>query len=281
MVVMTRQRPRPEQQSASEGAAPGGAERPPGEADLEPGGAKRLASRVSAPPPVVRAAEALDGAVLAATDAVKSLVPAPEPVARAASAVEGAVGAAVGAATRRWDERPGARVRRIRRLAREPLPYLYDVHPEARQATPRDLGIRTIDVDDIVGTAVGPPGQRGRDFLPLKPFRSQNWAARWQRMRAAIERLTILPPIDVILYGDGYWLLDGHNRVAAALYAGQVEIDANVTELVPPGGVSRERPGSLASSVFDGRAVRTAGAGHRTGAELDGDSVLPVRDEPP
>jgi hypothetical protein len=226
---------------------------------------------------VVRAAEAVDGAVHAAAGAVKGLVPPPEPVTRAASAV----GAAVDAASRRWEERPGARVRRVRRMAREPLPYLYDVHPEARKATPHDLGIRTIDVDEIVGTAVGPAAQRGRDFLPLKPFRSQNWAARWQRMRAAMERLTILPPIDVVLYGGGYWVLDGHNRVAAALYSGQVEIDANVTELVPPGGVPRERAGSLASNVIDGRAVRTAGAGHRTGSELAAEPRLPIRDEPP
>src|SRR4051812_46384920 len=135
MVAMTRDRTPSEHPQVAEGAPPGGAERPPGEGDLQPGGASRLASRVSAPHPVVRAAEVLDGAVLAATDAVKSIVPAPQPVVRAASVVEGAVGAAVGAATRRWDERPGARVRRIRRLAREPLPYLYDLHPEARQAT--------------------------------------------------------------------------------------------------------------------------------------------------
>jgi hypothetical protein len=279
---MTHERARPHEHVIPEGSPPGGAERPPGHDPAEEGGAgRRLANRVSAPEPVVRAAEVVDGAVHAAAGAVKSLVPAPEPVARAASAVEGAVGAAVGAASRRWDERPGARVRRVRRLAREPLPYLYDLHPEARRATPHDLGMMTIDVDEIVGTAVGPAAQRGRDFLPLKPFRSQNWAARWQRMRAAIERLTILPPIDVVLYGEGYWVLDGHNRVAAALYGGQVEIDANVTELVPPGGIPTQRAGSLASAVIDGRAVRTAGAGHRTGAELEGDPRLPIRDEPP
>ena len=275
---MTREPTRPDDQPVPEGPPPGGAERPPGQDPAEADGAsRRLANLVSAPKPVVRAAGVVDGAVQAAAGAVKGLVPQPEPVVRAASAV----GAAVGAASRRWDERPGARVRRVRRMGHEPLPYLYDVHPEARRANPHDLGMRTIDVDEIVGTAVGPAAQRGRDFLPLKPFRSQNWAARWQRMRAAMERLTILPPIDVVLYGGGYWVLDGHNRVAAALYSGQVEIDANVTELVPPGGAPRERAGSLASNVIDGRAVRTAGAGHRTGTELEGEPRLPIRDEPP
>jgi hypothetical protein len=280
---MTRDETRPTQHLVPEGSPPGAGERPPGTAEPadEIPRRGRLANLVSGPEPIVRAAEAVDGAVDAAVGAATRLVPSSEPVARAASAVEGAVGAAAGAVSRRWDERPGARVRRVRRLAREPLPYLYDVHPEARKATPHDLGVRTIDVDEIVGTAVGPPGQRGRDFLPLRPFRSQNWAARWQRMRAAMDGLAVLPPIDALLYAEGFWVLDGHNRVAAALYSGQIQIDANVTELVAPGAVSRERAGSLASTVIDGRAVRTAGAGHRTGAELGDDRPLPILDEPP
>ncbi|MDQ6796006.1 MAG: hypothetical protein M3067_14550, partial [Chloroflexota bacterium] len=211
-----------------------------------------------------------------AADAIKRLVPTPEPVARAATAVEETMGGAVDAAAKRWNERAAARIGRLRRSAREPLPYLYDLHPEARRAIPRQLGVRTIDVEEIVGTAVGGATQRGRDFLPLRPFRSQNWAARWQRLRAAMDRLAVLPPIDVVQYGAGYWVLDGHNRVAAALYAGQVDIDANVTELVPPGGTSSERPGSLASIVIGSRAVRAAGAGHPVGPVLEDEPTRPI-----
>ena len=242
----------------------------------EEGSLQKLAHLMPAPEPLVRAAAAVDEAVLTAADAIKRLVPTPEPVARAATAVEETVGGAVDAATRRWSERAAARIGRLRRSAREPLPYLYDLHPEARRAIPRQLGVRTIDVDDIVGTAVGGATQRGRDFLPLRPFRSQNWAARWQRLRAAMDRLAVLPPIDVVQYGDVYWVLDGHNRVAAALYAGQVEIDANVTELVPPGGTSTQHPGSLASIVIGSRAVRAAGAGHPVGPVLEDEPARPI-----
>ncbi|MEA2519103.1 MAG: hypothetical protein QOF49_1183, partial [Chloroflexota bacterium] len=125
-----------------------------------------------------------------------------------------AVGSVVEAAARRLDERPGARVRRVRRLGRTPLRYLYDVHPDARSRTPRELGIQTIDVADIAGTAVGGGQQRGGDFLPLKAFRTANWAARWQRLGRAIDTLAVLPPIDVLRYDDTYWVVDGHNRVA-------------------------------------------------------------------
>jgi hypothetical protein len=186
----------------------------------------------------------------------------------AGEAVGGAVHA-VQAAARRWDERPGARVRRFRRLSRTPLPYLYDVHPDARRAVPREVGVRSIDTDAIVGTAVGGATQRGSDFLPLKPFRSQNWMQRWQRIRNAMNTLEFLPPIDVLRYGNEYWALDGHNRVAAAKYGGQVAIDANVVELVPPGGRATERPGSLAHVLTGTRALRTAGQGGRASTELE------------
>lgn len=188
------------------------------------------------------------------------------PVARrVASAIDDAFHGAVeamedvaDATTRRWERRAGARVRAVRRLGQQPLPILYEVHPEARNATPRELGFRTIDVADIAGTAVGGVRQRGGDFLPLKPFRSNNWRARWQRLRAAADRLVALPAIDVAKFGDRYWVVDGHNRVALALYAGQLAIDANVTELRLPGQARSEPAASLEAQLDDHRELRAA-----------------------
>ena len=179
-------------------------------------------------------------------------------VARVASAIEGGVKAAVKATRGGWDERPGARARRLRRLAREPLPFLYAVHPEARRASPRELGIQTVVVEDIAGTAVGPPNQRGSDFLPLRPFRSPNWQDRWRRVRAANERLAVLPPIDVLRFGGRYWVVDGHNRVAAALYSGGREVDADVVEVIPPDGVLSATPASLANVLEEHSEIQAA-----------------------
>jgi len=166
-----------------------------------------------------------------------------------------------------WHERPGARVRRVRRMAKQPLPYLYDVHPEARFARPVEVGLRTIDIDEIGGTAVG-GAFRGGDFLPMRAARTANWAARWQRLRKAQDSLAMLPPIDVFKYRDRYWVVDGHNRVALALYGGQMAVDANVVELVPLGERRTEPIGSLAPSVAASRAVRAAGSGKRPSLEL-------------
>lgn len=167
-----------------------------------------------------------------------------------------------------WQERPGARVRRVRRLASKPLPYLMDVHPEARNARPVLVGVRSIDVDDIAGTAVGGGAQRGGDFLPLKQFRGTNWSGRWQRLRRASDRLETLPPIDVFKFADRFWVVDGHNRVGLAKYTGQVAIDANITELVPPGGRRTEPIVSLAPMAADSRSLRAAGTGSRASSDL-------------
>jgi hypothetical protein len=192
----------------------------------------------------------------------------------AAGTIEDVADAAMDATAtaRRWVQRPGARVRAVRRLAKQPLPMLYEEHPEARNATPRELGLQTIEVADIVGTAVGGARQRGGDFLPLKPFRSENWRSRWQRLRSAADRLVPLPPIDVVRFGGRYWVLDGHNRVASALYGGQITIDANVTDLLLPGQARSERPSSLAAQVDASRELRASLSRRSTRAESGTDA---------
>lgn len=187
--------------------------------------------------------------------------------------------AALGAAVSTIPELPGARVRRLRRLGRNPLKSLPDLYPESAKARPVVVGLRSIPLDQIAGTAVGGGDQRGGDFLPLKPFRTQHWRARWQRLRKAQDELAILPPIDVLKYADRYWVVDGHNRVAAGSYANQGEIDASVTELVPMGGSRSEPVSSLEAEVLAARDVRrrtqTEGIGHPRivddGVERSGD----------
>ena len=185
-------------------------------------------------------------------------------------------GDAARGALARWNARPGERKRRLRRRASVPLPNLYEVYPDVRRATPREIGLRSIDIDEIAGTAVAGAAQRGSDFLPLPAFRSRNWASRWQRILNAIDNLAILPPVDLVRYDGKYWVLDGHNRIAAAHHVGQVEVDANVTELVPPGQNPSERPGNLAAMLGGTTAVRAAGRGERLQTVRD-DEVRPVR----
>ncbi|HSL75742.1 MAG TPA: hypothetical protein VK867_02275 [Candidatus Limnocylindrales bacterium] len=189
-----------------------------------------------------------------ARDALATVAAAAEPlVERVGHAVEGV--------ERSISERPGMRARVVRRRAATPLASLNDVHPEVRRARPVPVGLRTIPVDEIAGTAVGGGDQRGGDFLPLKPFRGRNWAGRWQRLNRAQDALAILPPIDVVKHAGRYWVVDGHNRVALALYQGQPEIDASIVELVPPGERRTEPVLDMAPTMAGSRTLRTRGAG--------------------
>jgi hypothetical protein len=193
-----------------------------------------------------RAADAAGAVVDAADDVVDALVPAAEHLAATTrdAAVEGA------------RHLPHSTRRRS-----VPLPNLYDVHPEARDAPLRELGLVSIPIDEIIGTAVMGPAQRGVDFQPLPPFRSKNWEARWQRIRRATEQMRSLPPIEVLRTSDGYWVTDGHNRVAAARVVGQVEVDADVKGVVLPGEPIMRPSGSLAPVLSESSHIEAAARG--------------------
>lgn len=114
------------------------------------------------------------------------------------------------------------------------LPRLDTILPRARLASRRQRGVVAIPVSDIVGTASYGRGTRQRDFLPTADHQPADWQGRWSRLEQAGRELTPLPPIELLKAGDGYWVVDGHNRVALAKAIGQVWIDADVTELVLP-----------------------------------------------
>lgn len=180
------------------------------------------------------------------------------------TAVRRPVDQVTGGARRMLDQRSGARVRRVRQMGRQPLANMWELHPEARRASIRELGLLTVPAEEIAGSAVEGAAQRGGDFLPLRDRRSADWRSRWQRILGAIESMTNLPPVELLKFGDRYWVVDGHNRVAAALYTGQQEMDASVVELRMP-GVRRERTPTAIASVLEGSSdVRQAGAGRLT-----------------
>ena len=125
------------------------------------------------------------------------------------------------------------RLPRLRRQV-QALPSLYDDHPAATTALRRPRGLQVVPLDRIVGTARH-LSQNTVDFLPLPGLRGRNWEGRWQRIRQATETLSMLPAVELLKVGDDYYVADGHNRIAAALQAGGVDIDADVTELVVAG----------------------------------------------
>jgi len=202
-------------------------------------------------------------AAAGAADVVDTVTGTPEALYDLTEAVVQHVHRVADAAVQQWRNREAARIRHLHSLNKEPLPNMFDVHPEARNAFRRELGLATIPVEEIWGTAVEGPDQRGRDFLPLPAFRSTNWAGRWHRVRQATADLVTLPPIDVLKAGGGYWVVDGHNRVAAALYAGQLDVDAVVIVVALSGDATDDPAASLAPLRAEAEEMRAAGMGSR------------------
>ncbi len=136
---------------------------------------------------------------------------------------------------------------RFSAAAGHPLPRLGDVHPGAGLAPHHWHGLVAVAVSDIVGTASYSGRTRQRDFRPTRGHVPADWQGRWNRLEAAARDLTPLPPLELLMTEDGYWVVDGHNRVAIAKAAGQIWIDADVTELLLPS--TARRPGLVHGGI--------------------------------
>jgi hypothetical protein len=158
------------------------------------------------------------------------------------------------------------RLPRLRRQVKA-LPSLYDDHPAATTALRRPRGLQVVPLDRIVGTARH-PSQNTADFMPLPGLRGRNWEGRWQRIRQATETLSMLPAVELLKVGDDYYVADGHNRIAAALQAGGVDIDADVTDLLIPGVAPSTDPEGehhdAASLLLGADELRQAAAGRQS-----------------
>lgn len=114
--------------------------------------------------------------------------------------------------------RPGTAAS-LRRLDEE----LGQVAPARR----RSAGLRTIELDTIVGTAECAKARAfDSSFRPRSTSRR-----RWERLWIAGRRGTPLPPISVYRVGDRHFVDDGHHRVSVARALGVASIDAEVTDL--------------------------------------------------
>lgn len=163
------------------------------------------------------------------------------------------------------------------RGSREPLPSLFDRHPDALAAARHPRGVRTIPIQAVVGTARHPT-QNTADFLPLPQLRGRNWEGRWQRLQRGMRQLAVLPPIEVLQVGNEYWVVDGHNRVAAARQIGADDMDADVIELVLPGTTAHGHQGSMPTALVGSEELRQAGEGRFT-PSIEVRRIGPSREE--
>ena len=99
----------------------------------------------------------------------------------------------------------------------------------------RRLGLRTIDLDSIVGT-VDRTREFDRSFRPTSRAGKQ----RWQRIAKAMRKGEAMPPIDVYRIGSLHFVRDGHHRVSVARAMGLEVIEASVTEIITEVGADAD-----------------------------------------
>jgi hypothetical protein len=90
-------------------------------------------------------------------------------------------------------------------------------------------GLKDIPLDKIVGS-VGRYRDFTRTFLPRN--NADRW--RWARVKAMMEGMTGLPPIEVFQVGNVYFVKDGNHRVSVARDMEAKTIQAHVTECKSP-----------------------------------------------
>ncbi len=115
-------------------------------------------------------------------------------------------------------------------------PSLYDLHPWADSLPHAPVRLETVPSELVRGTARH-PSTVDTAFLPIRELRTSHWAFRFARIREAMESLVELRPVELLRVGDEYFVVDGHNRVAAAKQL-HADLDAHVTEIQIPGALA-------------------------------------------
>ena len=92
----------------------------------------------------------------------------------------------------------------------------------------RVRGVRTVPLDRIVGS-VG----RYQDFDNRFRLKQKAPSERLQRVKTAMREGHPLPPVKLYQIKDGFYVLDGNHRIAAAKELGHDEILAHIVEFVP------------------------------------------------
>jgi hypothetical protein len=116
-------------------------------------------------------------------------------------------------------------ISRLSHRGRSSLPLLHDVTHDYRQL--RDAGEQFIPVASIVGSVDGASQLFDRNFWPV----SDGARARLGSVLVAMRQGEPLPPIEVWAWRGEYYILDGHNRVAAARALRSDYISAHVVEV--------------------------------------------------
>lgn len=122
----------------------------------------------------------------------------------------------------------------LRLRGEEPgLPVLSDLVPNLNKLSQVPLGIQSISLSQIIGTATkGRTPAFSRSFLPLLDPSSE-FATKWALLYDDIIADGLREPIQAMEYYNQYYVVEGNKRVSVMRRLDSVTIEANVTRVMP------------------------------------------------
>ena len=103
------------------------------------------------------------------------------------------------------------------------LTALSKVKSDARQTATQGKAIINVPLENIVGSE-----SRARDFdKQFRPLVS-HLRDRWVGIAIAYRQGKSFPPVELIRFGDEYYVRDGHHRISIAKLFGQATIEAEI-----------------------------------------------------
>lgn len=113
------------------------------------------------------------------------------------------------------------------------LNALSDIIPEMNRLSQVPLGILQIDLDQIDGTVTtGRMTAFSRSFHPLLDGGTE-FAGKWDSLYESVESDGLRDPIKVMEYYNRYYVLEGNKRVSVMRCLDAVNIEADVTRILP------------------------------------------------
>ena len=113
------------------------------------------------------------------------------------------------------------------------LPVLSELVPELNRLTQVPLGLTQISLDQIAGTATrGRTTAFARNFMPLLDVDSE-FALKWSILYDDVVEHGLRDPVLAYEYYNRFYIIEGNKRVSVMRMLDAVNIEANVTRILP------------------------------------------------
>ena len=96
--------------------------------------------------------------------------------------------------------------------------------PDRLPSEQRYAGQKSVAIEEIRGSE-GRVTDFDAEFNPLHSTTLERWVSIFKARAQGKE----MPPVDLVQYGDTYYVRDGHHRISVARARGEAFIDAKVT----------------------------------------------------